>query len=116
MNDPNANPRHDRNQHDRDDRDRGAERGHPADDGRHPGHDPDASSPRYPTEDIRRLSPGEERDLHFNGFPPYDLRPLHGFCPVGGCRYKTLEENIADLDWLIAHDREPGRDDPEAGL
>jgi hypothetical protein len=100
----------------RDDHNRGDERGHAADDGRHLDHDRDASSPRDPTEDIRQLSPAEERDLHFNGFPPYDLRPLHELCPVGGCQYKTLEENIADLDWLISQDLQPDQDDPEAGL
>jgi len=103
--DPDARPGHD-------DRNQGHHHGPRAGSGRDPGGPP----PRDPTEDIRQLSPGEERDLHFNGFPPYDLRPLHELCPVGGCQYKSLEENIADLDWLIAQDRQPGRDDPEAGL
>jgi hypothetical protein len=96
-----------------DDLSQGAERDIPADDGPDYDHDP---SLRDPTEDIHQLSPGEERDLHFNGFPPYDLRPLHELCPVGGCQYKTLKENIADLDWYISNDREPDQDDPEAGL
>jgi hypothetical protein len=95
-----------------DERNQGQHRGHRDGGGRDPGDSP----PRDPTEDIRQLSPGEERDLHFNGFPPYDLQPLHELCPVGGCQYKSIEENIADLDWLIAQDRHPGRDDPEAGL
>ena len=103
--DPDARPGHD-------DPPQGQHRGHRAGGGR----DPAGSPPRYPTEDIRQLSPGEERDLHVNGFPPYDLRPLHELCPVGGCPHKSLEENIADLGWLIAQDRQPGRDDPEAGL
>jgi hypothetical protein len=109
MND-NLNPdaRHDPNQ--------GAERDHPADDGRHLGHDSDASSPRDPTEDIHQLTAAEERDLHFNGFPRYGMRPLHELCPVGGCPCKTLDENLADFDWAISQDREPDRDDPEAGL
>jgi hypothetical protein len=81
-----------------------------------PDPDPGAPPPCDPTEDIRQLSPGEERDLHFSGFPPYDLRPLHELCPTGGCPHKTLKENLADLDMLIAADRQPGRDDPEAGL
>jgi hypothetical protein len=80
------------------------------------GRDPGGSPPRDLTEDIRQLSPGEERDLHFNGFPPYELRPLHELCPLGGCQYESLEENIADLDWFIGQDRQPGRDDREAGL
>jgi hypothetical protein len=88
----------------------------PAAGGRHPGRNPDSPSPRDPTEDLRQLSLAEERDLHFSGFPPYDLQPLHELCPPGGCQYKTLAENIADLDWLIAQDRAPGHDDPEAGL
>jgi hypothetical protein len=100
----------------RDDRDPDVGRGHPADNGRHPGLNPGASSPRDPTEDLRQLSPGEECALHFNGFPPYGLRPLHQLCLIGGCQYKTLQENIADLDWLIAQDREADRGDPEAGL
>jgi len=100
----------------RDDPSRGADRAHHADNGRHPGHDPGASSPREPTEDIRRLTAAEERVLHFSGFPRYGMRPLHELCPVGGCQFKTLKENLADLDWLISHDREPDRDDPEAGL
>ena len=44
------------------------------------------------------------------------MRPLHELCPPGGCQYKTLAENFADLDWHIREDREPGHDDPEAGL
>jgi hypothetical protein len=112
----NDNPNPDPDAPGRDDPNQGAERGRPADGGRHPGHDPDTSWPRDPTEDIRQLSPGEERDLHFNGFPPYDLRPLHELCPVGGCPCKTLKENVADLDWLVSQDREPDQDDPEAGL
>jgi hypothetical protein len=103
--DPDARPGHD-------DRDKGQYRGHRADGGR----DPAGSQPGYPTEDIRQLSPGEERDLHLNGFSRYGLLPLHELCPVGGCQFKTLKENIADLDWLIGQDRQPGRDDPEAGL
>jgi hypothetical protein len=69
-----------------------------------------------PTEDIRRLSSAEERDLHLNGFPPYDLRPLHELCPTGGCPYKTPAENLADFDHLVAQYRQLVRDDPEAGL
>ena len=69
-----------------------------------------------PTEDIRRLSAAEERDLHFNGYPRHGMRPLHELCPPGGCQYKTLAENFADLDRHIRQDREPGHDDPEAGL
>jgi hypothetical protein len=102
--------------HDRDDPNQGAERGHPAEDGRYLDHDSDTSSPRDPTEDIRRLSVDEERELHFNGFPPYDMRPLHELCPAGGCQYKTLKENLADLDSYLRQDREPDQDDPEAGL
>ena len=45
------------------------------------------------------------------------MRPLHELCPPGGCRYKTLAENCADLDaWYRAQDREPDHDDPEAEL
>ena len=86
------------------DRDRGTEHDWPADDPRHPDHDRNASPPADsgPSEDIRHLSYGEERDLHFNGHPPYNMQPLHELCYPGGCQYKTDAENGADLEaWYL---------------
>ena len=97
-------------------RKRAADRDQAASQARSLGHDSGASSPSEPTEDIRRLSVAEERDLHFNGYPRHGMRPLHELCPPGGCQYKTLAENFADLDWHIRQDREPDRGGPEAGL
>jgi hypothetical protein len=97
-------------------RKRGADRDRPVGRALHAVYGPDASSPREPTEDIRRLSAAEERDLHFNGYPRHGMRPLHELCPPGGCQYKTLAENFADLDWHISQDRDPDHGGPEAGL
>jgi hypothetical protein len=97
------------------DRKRIVGRDQPAGQPRYPGRDPNASSSGEPTEDIRRLSAAEELDLHFNGYPRHGMRPLHELCPPGGCQYKTLAENFADLDWHILQDRGHGHDDPEAG-
>jgi hypothetical protein len=112
-------PNPDARPHPDNDHNRGAERDQPAGRARHLGRDPDAS-PAFssgPDDDLRRLTPGEERDLHFNGFPRYDMRPLHDLCSPGGCQYKTRAENLADLDaWYLGQDREPDQDDPEVGL
>jgi hypothetical protein len=89
----------------------------PAGDSRRPRRDRDASPPVSPSEDIRQLSHGEERDLHFNGDPRYDTLPLHELCSPGGCQYKTEAENWADLEaWFLQHDLAPGKEDPEAEL
>jgi hypothetical protein len=85
----------------------------------YPGRDPGAPPPAGagPSEDLRQLSEREERDLHFNGYPQYNMWPLHELCSPGGCRYRTEAENSADLDaWYRAQDREPDPDEPEAGL
>ena len=66
-------------------------------------------------EDLTRLSEGDERDLHFNGYPPHNLQPLHELCAPGGCRYKSQAENCADLDaWFRVQNHEPDQRDPEA--
>ena len=69
-----------------------------------------------PSEDIHQLSYGEERDLHFNGYPPYNMQPLHELCYPGGCRYKTEAENCADLDAWYASMEPTAEGDPEAEL
>ena len=83
-----------------------------------PGRDPGASLPAGtgPSEDVFQLSEREERDLHFNGYPPYNMGPLHELCSPGHCRYGTEAENGADLDAWYRQDREPDQDEPEAGL
>jgi hypothetical protein len=109
---PNLDPRYRQDSR----RKRGADRDQSPGHARHLGLVPDAASPREPTEDLRRLSQAEERDLHFNGYPRHGMRPLHELCPPGGCQYKTLAENFADLDQHIREDPGLGHDDPEAGL
>lgn len=67
------------------------------------------------SDDLGRLSEGDERDLHFNGYPHQNMRPLHELCAPGGCRFKSQAENCADLDtWFRTQDREPDHGDPEA--
>ena len=111
---PDPRPRRDRDH----DRDHGTEHDWPADDTRHPDRDRHAS-PRAgsaPSEDIRHLSQGEERDLHFNGYPPYNMQPLHELCYPGGCRYKTDADNCADLEDWYASAEPTAEGDPEAEL
>jgi hypothetical protein len=100
------------------DRDRDTDHDWPADDTRHRDHGRHASPParRGPSEDIRHLSEGEERDLHFNGYPPYNMQPLHELCYPGGCQYKTEAENCADLEDWYASAGLTAEDDPEAEL
>jgi hypothetical protein len=108
---PDPDPRHDHDPVQSTERDRST------DDARHPVHEPDASTTRsHPSKDVRQLSDAEERDLHFNGYPAHGMRPLHELCPVGGCQYKTLDQNLADLDEALRQDREPDQADPEAEL
>ena len=84
----------------------------------HPGHDRAGANDWHRGslgEDLTRLSEGDERDLHFNGYPPHNLQPLHDLCAPGGCRYKTQAENCADLDaWFRVQNREPDQRDREA--
>jgi hypothetical protein len=88
------------------------------DDARHPDRGSDApAGGRGLSDDVRRLSRREERDLHFNGHPRYNMRPLHDLCSPGGCRYLTEAENCADLEaWYGLQNAEADRDDPEADL
>jgi hypothetical protein len=111
---PDPGPRRD---HDND-RDWGTEHDWAADDTRRPDSDRRAAPPvgSAPSEDIRQLSYGEERDLHFNGYPPHHMQPLHELCYPGGCQYKTEAENCADLEDWYASTELTAEDDPEAEL
>jgi hypothetical protein len=104
-------PRHGRD----DGHDYDAELGRPADGIRHPDLGRRAApAAGRPSEALRDLSEAEERDLHFNGNPPYGMLPLHELCYQGFCRYKSEAENRADLEGWHAWATMAAEADPEA--
>jgi hypothetical protein len=87
---------------------------------RYPNRDSGAASPAWRDAFARRyrLTQAGERYLHFNG-AYYDGPFLvidHDLCLSGACRYQTEAENRDQLEAWNAQDREPDRDDREAGL